>query len=547
MYYRSLLAWLLIPACCAFARSDDQPVHLTHEQAAHDTKTFLHLLEATHADPYSNLGGKVAFKQKAQELIRDLPGDGVSVPELADRLAGFIAPLRDGHTTVRGSRERWHDTSPGLAVQFAIASDGLLISGSDITELKDARGYKLISVNGYSLNQLMEKMSTQVAAENIYGSYVGLTIALKSYKLLHNLIPDLDQSQGVTYTIESPAGKRVDRKISWDGNHSADSGQWASKPVRWAALDRSDAPFYFRFLDSGRTAYFRVANMMPREGYEISQKYHVGNLKELLAQYYKAHKQDMPEDVDAALQGIPSLFEQGTLLLKEMKRRNTPSLVIDLRGNGGGSTPTIVPFFYQMFGDAYFGRKTDAEFLQVKSALYLEKYNSSVEQEREKDPNFELGEYVFSRETPGTAEEKRNKKLAEWRERGMSFVPALDALAGKPIYRPPKIAVLCDPGTFSAAFQAAFLLHEMRAVLVGVPPAQSPNAFMEGTEYVLPESRIRGYISNGMQMYLPKDPRANVLHPDYEVTAAVYTKYGFDEETSLRYAIDILDSGKLSN
>jgi hypothetical protein len=223
-----------------------------------------------------------------------------------------------------------------------------------------------------------------------------------------------------------------------------------------------------------------------------------------------------------------------------MKRKNTPNLIIDLRGNGGGSTPTIIPFFYEMYGDAYFGRHSAAEFVQVKSPIYLNKYNTTVEREKSKDAAFTLGEYEFSGGEPGTAEEKRNKKLAEWKEKGMSFVASLEALNGKALYTPQKVVVLCDPGTFSAAFQATFILHEMGATVVGVPPAQSPNAFMEAAEFTLPESGIKGTISIGMQLYLPSDPGANVLHPDSEVRVDTFDRYGGDEQTILRYALALM-------
>ena len=523
------------------------PEHLTHDQAFQDAREFIHLLETAHPDPYSNLGGKVAFERKAEELYKAIPAEGLDVPDLRDRLAVFIAPLHDGHTRVSGKSDRWSDESPKLAVEFQIASDGLLISASDLPELKDLRGSRLVAVNGITVDQLLERMSQQVATENQYGTYVGLTIVLRSSKLLANLIPGLDRAAGVTYTLQSPAGQRVERKISWDGTHPADPEKWADKPLHWAGLKRSEDPFYYRFLPDGKTAYFRVANMMPREGYEIVEKYHVGNLKEFLAQYYKRHNLPMPEDTAAALAGIPSLFEQGTNLLNEMKRRNTPNLIVDLRENGGGSTPTFIPFIYQMFGDTYFARATGAQFVQVKSQLYLEKYNSTVEEERKKDPNFEVGEYEFTKGYEGkTPEEKRLKRISEFSEHHMSFAPALEAMNGKPLYTPKRLIVLCDPGVFSAAFQAMFYLHDVGAVVVGVPSAQSPNAFMEATPYTLSNSKIPGSISNGMQMFMPDNPRANVFHPDFEVAYSTYKKYGFDDETALRYAVDLLAAGKIT-
>lgn len=537
---------ILLLCVVVLAAENEAPTHLTQAQATKDTRTFLSLLESTHPDPYSNMGGKINFKRTAQKLVQDIPADGLSVPELTERLGAFLAPLKDGHTRVRGSRSRWQDPAPRLAVEFGVASDGLLIESSDLAELKGARGYKLIAVEGHTIAELLKQISGQLASENEYGSYVGLTIALRSYKLLQNLIPDLDRARGVIYTLQATDGTKVERHINWEGEHSEDPENWSDKAPAWAGMEHSDQPFYYRFLADGHTAYFRVANMNPREVYDVMKGYKVGDPKDSLQQYYKAHHKEMPADLDSAIRGVPSLLEPGTQMLEEMKRRNTPNLIIDLRDDGGGSTPVIVPFFYRMYGDAYFGRPNDAEFVQVKSQLYLEKYHSSVEEERKKNAGFELGDYEFtSGDEPGTAEEKRNKKFAEWNERGIPWAHPLGESRGKPLYRPAKVIVLCSPGTFSAAFQAMFALHQMGAIVVGVPSAQSPNAFMEGTPFVLPESGIQGLISNGTQMYLPKDPRANVFHLDFETTYSIVAKYGAGPDADLRYALDLLAEGKI--
>jgi hypothetical protein len=541
-----LIVLPLILATGVLAATDDAPAHLTQAQATKDARTFLSLLEATHPDPYSNLGGKIEFKRTAEKLVRDIPADGLSVPDFIERLSAFLAPLKDGHTRVRGGRSRWQDPAPRLAVVFGIASDGLLIESSDLAELKGARGYKLVAVDGHPIPELLNRMSMQAATENDYGSYVGLTMALRSYKLLQNLIPDLDRAHGVAYTLQDASGNKVERHISWEGEHPEDPEKWSDKPPAWTGMEHSDQPFYYRFLPDGHTAYFRVATMNPREVYDVMKGYHVGDVKETVQQYYKAHHLEMPADLDAAIHGVPSLLEPGTQVLEEMKRKNTPNLIIDLRDDGGGSTPVIVPFFYRIYGDAYFGRPSDAEFVQVKSQLYLEKYHSSVEEERKKNTDFEIGDYEFtSGDEPGTAEEKRNKKFADWNEKGIPWAHPLEELHGKPLYKPAKVIVLCSPGTFSAAFQAMFALHQMGATVIGVPSAQSPNAFMEGTPFVLPESGIQGQISNGTQMYMPKDPRANVFHPDFETTYSTDAKYDAGPDASLRFALDLLAAGKI--
>ncbi len=98
------LSLLLLGLCSAvLATDEDAPKHLTHDQAFKDTKTFLSLLESTHPDPYTNLGGKVEFKRTAEKLVRDLPANGLSVPELTERLGRIL--WHPSEMGIRGSVE----------------------------------------------------------------------------------------------------------------------------------------------------------------------------------------------------------------------------------------------------------------------------------------------------------------------------------------------------------------------------------------------------------------------------------------------------------
>ena len=227
-----LIVLPLILATGVLAATDDAPAHLTQAQATKDARTFLSLLEATHPDPYSNLGGKIEFKRTAEKLVRDIPADGLSVPDFIERLSAFLAPLKDGHTRVRGGRSRWQDPAPRLAVVFGIASDGLLIESSDLAELKGARGYKLVAVDGHPIPELLNRMSMQAATENDYGSYVGLTMALRSYKLLQNLIPDLDRAHGVaTKWNATSVGKANIQRIRRNGLTNRRRGPVWNTPI----------------------------------------------------------------------------------------------------------------------------------------------------------------------------------------------------------------------------------------------------------------------------------------------------------------------------
>jgi len=114
------------------------------------------------------------------------------------------------------------------------------------------------------------------------------------------------------------------RAVCWDGEHPEDPGKWSEKPVQWGGISNSAQPYYYSFVANNQVAYLRVADMKPRENYELIKGYKVAGLKEMLEQYYKEQKQEIPADLD-----------------------------------------------YEMYGDNYFGRNDDAEFVKVKSELYF--------------------------------------------------------------------------------------------------------------------------------------------------------------------------------
>lgn len=79
----------------------------------------------------------------------------------------------------------------------------------------------------------------------------------------------------------------------------------------------------------------------------------------------------------------------------------------------------------------------------------------------------------------------------------------LEKMNGVPIYTPKNIFVLMNDETFSAAFHYAFFLWRMGATIVGIPCRQAPNTYMEQTPFELPYTRLKGSISNSIQIFLP--------------------------------------------
>ena len=553
-----LLSLSILCVCIAGAQEKPHP-KMTQTQAAKDVKAFIQLLELSHPDPYINMGGMVEFHRKARALINGVPPEGLTSSELGERLGVFLSGLKDGHSLLYGAaRGKWMDPAIWLLVKIEVSSDGLFVSGSDIPQLSGTRGYRLRGVNGHPIEDIMTKACAESPCENQYSTYNMCAAFVRSYKFMKNLFPDLDPEGAITYNLESPDGARVDRAIPWEvlrtvnrlpkeiALQKMDASRWQEKPVRWTELERSDDMFYFRSFEKQRTAYFRVATIMGREAYETALREKVGNPEEMIRGYYQSKKQQMPADMEQALKGIPSFVETSGRLLREMQKRGMTCLIVDLRGNGGGYTSSVLPFFYQMYGDAYYGHHFRNEYITRISQLYLDKYHATLEEMRNRlnDPDLELGDYHFEEEKPQSAEAERRKAIAEYLDKHYSFAQSLEALGGKPIYTPEKVVVLCDTGTFSAAFHMMAYLKDMGATVVGVPSSQSPNSFMETTEFKLPESGLSGSISNSMQIFIPENPKANVFHPDFEVTYSIFKKYDFDEETPLRYALDVITAGK---
>jgi hypothetical protein len=538
-----LLAFLLL--CPAFAQ--DLRLKLTQAQAIHDIETLVGYLESTHPDPYINGGGKVAFKRRVDDLARSIPAGGITVRALGDYLDPFLASVKDGHTQLYYYTDKWRDPAYWLPVRFCPASDGLFVCAFDLPELRGTLGWRLTGINGVPMEELIRRRAEDSNAENLYGTLGRFTNIATSLKFVNNLVGNITAESSVTYNLQAPTGKRENRIIPWSARRKWDAESALAPLVRWNELKRSPDDFWYQFFDRPtEAAYLRMATIMPREAFEIAAHGNRESARGMVDRFYAQRKQPAPSDLATAIQGIPSLLEIGAQLLQEMKRRRTPALIIDLRGNSGGWTPSVEPFLQALYGESLYARPRPGEWVRVESELYLAKYGQTLAERRQKDPSFRLGRYIFSTDQDRRpAEEQRLERVRRYQQAKYSFADKVAGMGASAVYTPRHVIVLCDPGTGSAAFHTMMYLRNMGAKVVGVPSGQSPNAFMELTEFTLPESKLRGSISNSAQVFKPEDPKARVTMPDFPVTVDIYQRYGFDTEAPLRYALDLLAERKL--
>lgn len=537
------------PAAPAPTVPPTPPSRVSHEQAMADARRLIELLESSHPDPYSPVGGKVVFKRSAAMLLQLVPPDDVDVGHLRNLLDGFLAQLSDGHTHMEREAVSWYAPPDALPIELDVTVDGLHVVASDVPEMKGTRGYRVLGVNGLPIDELAKRWARLSPIENRFHAYAQLQRVLTSPALIARIVTPSGSAGHLSLDLSSPNGKRETRSLPIRSDrNTADRAKWIEPAVRVdvTGIPAKDEPFFFRFLREDKVAYLRVATIMGREAYEIALREGWGDPRAMIERYYAKKGQAAPADIEAALSGIPSFLETTGALLGEMKKRGTQTLVVDLQSNNGGVTPMVRPFLHQMYGDAYYGHDFPIQFVTVFSQLYLDKYHKDLETLRAEqgNPNLQLGDYGFEAKEEGSAETKRKKAIEEYTAKKMSFAARLRALGGEPIYSPPNVVVLCDEGTFSAAFHFLFFLRDLGASVVGVTPGQAPNTFMEMTEFTLPNSRLRGSISNSVQTWVT-EPRAQALVPDVVLTYELAKRYRFATDAVLQLALDRIAKGSL--
>ena len=493
-------------------------------------------LVATHPDPYSGFGGKVFFHKQAYDITNDLQENNCTLQAFTDKVSAFLSNLQDGHTVLYQPEIKERNKAGIFIISAKVIPDGLVVSEVP-AESKEFLGSRILGVNGAPLDSLLQIVSTLEGCENLYGRYAWLNRYLSHSDFILKVFPETKDH--LLLNIETPEGIRKDLSIPL-----ISKDKWKDYPVaklpEWDAMP-ADSYMSYRFMDpSKEIMLFRLTSVMARENFEVTIYNNWPNAYNQMKDFYKwTLNKEMPADTTEALQGIPSYSETFLSLLEEMKKQKSHTLIIDLRGNGGGWTPITMPTLYQLFGDKYLQTDMSTHFYRLLSPLYLQKTNKTLEVFNQMyQSDFSLGDYIFDDAAPDTSEvtEQRSRFIQDCMS---DTKPELEKQQGKPVYTPEHIYVVTDEWTFSAAFHYTYYLWKMGATIVGVPTMQAPNTFMEQTSFQLPYTRLNGSISNSTQLFLPpKDRRAKIFWPDWMPTYEDYKRYQFDKHSEIRYLLD---------
>ena len=530
---RRFLLLLVLLEAVTFASAQ-----IPNDSIVADFRYFIHQLEATHPDPYTNYGGKAFFHRAASETYWGLKDDSVTTrEELCWRIRAFLAPLSDGHTQIHFPETQGSFSL--VPIRFKAVGDGLFIRRLP-DEHQQLIGSRLVGIENVQTKDLCEEMMKIYPAENEIGKMANICGHGHQPVVLGRIIPCLRQDT-ISYHLMTPEGNFVRLPL-------------ALIPVKqWKEWNREvTSPMDNRFPTENltytvadkqkNTMYFRSTSIMARDNIEYMYQAGMNYYDDLKYCYDKVYHRPMPSDTLKAIASLPSFSEEFEKMLQLMKRNKSENLIIDLRGNGGGWTPITYPTLYQLWGDGYLQKNFQNHLYRLLSPLYMQKLNMTLEQFNARyHTNYEFGDYTFfesDEKTQAVTDETRTRFVSN----SMSCIQ--DKLAkqnGQPVYTPKHIYVLADADTYSAAFHYMFYLWKMGAKIVGVPSSQAPNTFMEVTPFTLPRTNLEGSISNSLQLFLPADdPCAKQLTPDILLTYDDYKRYNFDNQAEVLFLLDYI-------
>lgn len=524
-----ILAW---SACLPFYGKDVQ-----RDSLLSDFDAFVKIIEDTHPDPYSNFGGRIFFHKKAADFRSNLANDSsLNISVLYEKSAEFISLLQDGHSFIEPPVEKLTESGSDslLLVKFLYVDGSLVVNAIDSAS-RHLLGSRLSGIDGVGIKEITDRVARYYPCENTAGRYGFLSDYFRHVNIYKRLVGD--RNARLRCDFITPGGDTVSYRPK------VINARDFSKVTKARVPESSRFPVrHTEWKEVEGIMMIRLATMQARENFEFQQR-NGWDFYNQLKYFYNMTGMEMPADTLDAINSLPSISETFMDMLSHMKSKGIKKLVIDLRGNGGGWTPIILPTLYMMYGDDYIATDMTSHFYRRVSELYLKKINSSIEDFNSNNgTNLRVGDYLFP------FEEEVKMSLAQKRDVFLSQAFCTDnvreklrKLKGMPVYRPEEVYVITDNATFSAAFHYAFYLNKMGAVVAGETSSQAPNCYMEITPFSLPFSGLTGSVSNSMQAFLPADdPRVKEFTPAIKLTYDDYCRYNFDRNSILIHLLTIL-------
>ena len=254
-----------------------------------DFRYFIHQLEATHPDPYTNYGGKAFFHRAAHETLWSLKDDSVTTrEELCWRIRAFLAPLRDGHTQIH-----YPETQGSfllIPIRFKAVGDGLFVRRLP-KEHQHLIGSRLVGIENVQTKDLCEEMMKIYPAENEIGKLANICGHGHQPVVLGRIIPGLRQDT-ITYHLMTPEGNTVclplplisvEQWKEWNNGQMVQDHRFPTENLAYTFTDKQK-----------NTMYFRSTSIMARDNIEYMYQAGMNYYDDLKYCYDKVYHRPVP-------------------------------------------------------------------------------------------------------------------------------------------------------------------------------------------------------------------------------------------------------------
>jgi hypothetical protein len=439
-------------------------------------------------------------------------------------------------------------TPINLPVGFKIVEEGLVIDRVAEKDWIHLLGARLVTMEGVPMDELVERQSRLRGLENVFGRLAVMTLrTLTTRQGLMGLVPEWGGADSISVGLLAADGSEVQVDLAL---LAESSGEWITPPSRIAMPSVAASDVTYTFLDSHRsTALLVIGNLMRyREACELWFADGLEQAEEMArAAHDHFHGSPGPESRTELLAGIPSATETIVEMVDKMRANGTKNLIVDLRGNTGGSSVMREILVYLLFGDEAM-RSLDNGYQIIRMSSFLfDQYSSYSMDEINEGRAYplRLDDYDFAEEEAYLA--AGGKPPATDDELTLAGAPSFWEIYStgryhEPRWTPQRLLVLSDPTTFSSGFNVLTGLYSHGAVVVGTPSAQPGNNFGDMLLLQLEHTGIRAGLSHKQIVTFPDDPElGRCLRPEVPLTYDKLAAHDFDPNAEVLLALEVLE------
>lgn len=543
-----ILAWFLVLSATPLpAIESDEPY--PRQLLIEDAYQLRDTIEETHPDPYLNGGGKIAFHRRFQKVLGQIPENGMTRSDFLGLLQPFVAAIGDSHTAVINAEG---DATPlALPLGFKILDEQLVVDRVARQEQVPLLGARLVAMEGVPLAELITRQGRLRGLENLYGRLAVMTLrTLTTHQGLLQLVPEWNGGETIQVDLLPADGPEVQIDLDLLDEPPSD---WVTPPSRVSMPSLADSDVAYTFLDSERTTALLVISDLMRYR-EACELWFVDGLDQAEAMtraaYDHFHGSPGPEDRAELLAGIPPATPTIAELVDEMQAAGTTNLIVDLRGNTGGSSVMREILVYLLFGNQAMQSLDNGYQIVKMSPLLFDQYSSiSLERINKGRPSpLRAADYDFREEETYRAIHGPQASIdpEPTGEPSLAGAPSFwevyeTGRFHQPRWSPEKLLVLSSPTTFSSGFNVLTGLYALGAIVVGTPSAQPANNFGDMLVFQLQHTEIQAAVSHKQNITFPDDPKlGRCLQPEHPLTYDKLAAYDFDPNSEILMALEVL-------